>query len=72
MSLHANRAVRYAEEAIELAKHTQNRRLLAEAYIARGSTAADEFFEEWRPRAMMPTARRPCWTKTTAITFSKS
>jgi len=47
VSLHANRAVRYAEEAIELAKHTQNRRLLAEAYIARGSTAADEFFEEW-------------------------
>jgi tetratricopeptide (TPR) repeat protein len=47
VSLHANRAVRYAEEAIELAKHTQNRRLLAEAYIAHGSTAADEFFEEW-------------------------
>ena len=47
VALHANRAVGYAEEAIELAKHTQNRRLLAEAYIARGSAAADEFFQEW-------------------------
>ena len=31
----------------ELAQHTQNRRLLAAAYIARGSTAANVFFEEW-------------------------
>ena len=30
-----------------MAKHTQNRRLLAAAYIARGMTAANEFFQEW-------------------------
>lgn len=47
IAVHANRAVLYSDEAISLAKHTQNKRLLAGAYIARGSTAANEFFEEW-------------------------
>jgi tetratricopeptide (TPR) repeat protein len=47
IALHANRAVQYAEEAIELARKTQNRRLLAEAYIARGKAAAQAFFEDW-------------------------
>ncbi len=46
-ALHAHRAVQYADEAIELAQHTQNRRLLAEAYLARGSAAADFFPPEW-------------------------
>ena len=46
-AVYANAAQRYAEEAIALAKHTQNRRLLAGAYIARGMTAANDFFQEW-------------------------
>ncbi len=47
VALHADLAVRHAEQAIELALHTQNKRLLAEAYIARGMAAAAEYFQEW-------------------------
>jgi tetratricopeptide (TPR) repeat protein len=47
IAVYANAAQRYAEEAVELAKHTQNRRLLAGAYIVRGMTAANDFFQEW-------------------------
>jgi tetratricopeptide (TPR) repeat protein len=43
----ANLAVERADEAIALAEHTQNNRLLASACIARGSTAANEFFADW-------------------------
>jgi len=46
-ALHANHAKRFSDEALDLAKHTQNRRLLAAAYIARGVTAANDFFQEW-------------------------
>jgi tetratricopeptide (TPR) repeat protein len=46
-AVYANAARRYSDEAIALAKHTQNRRLLAGAYIARGMTAANDFFQEW-------------------------
>jgi tetratricopeptide (TPR) repeat protein len=46
-ALHANQAKQFSEEALTLAKHTQNRRLLAAANIARGMTAANEFFQEW-------------------------
>jgi tetratricopeptide (TPR) repeat protein len=46
-ALHANHAKQFSEEALALAHHTQNRRLLAAAYIARGMTAANEFFQEW-------------------------
>lgn len=46
-ALHANQAKQFSDEALELAQHTQNRRLLAAAYIARGMTAANEFFQEW-------------------------
>ena len=46
-AVYANAAQRYAEEAVALAKHTQNRRLLAGAYIVRGMTAANDFFQEW-------------------------
>ena len=46
-ALHANHAKQFSEEALSLAQHTQNRRLLAAAYIARGMTAANEFFQEW-------------------------
>jgi hypothetical protein len=47
MASYANAARRYSDEAITLAKHTQNRRLLAGAYIVRGMTAANDFFQEW-------------------------
>jgi tetratricopeptide (TPR) repeat protein len=46
-ALHANHAKEFSDEALALAKHTQNRRLLAAAYIARGKTAANDFFQEW-------------------------
>jgi len=46
-ALHANQARRFSEEALTLAKHTQNRRLLAAAHIACGITAANDFFQEW-------------------------
>jgi tetratricopeptide (TPR) repeat protein len=46
-AVYANAARRYSDEAIALAKHTQNRRLLAGAHIARGMTAANDFFQEW-------------------------
>jgi tetratricopeptide (TPR) repeat protein len=46
-AVHANLALEYAEEAIALAQHTQNKRLLTGAYIARGATAANDFFQEW-------------------------
>ncbi|HEY0263920.1 MAG TPA: hypothetical protein VGC07_05305 [Granulicella sp.] len=47
LATHANLAVQYSEEAIALAKQTQNKRLLAGAYVARGSTATNDFFEDW-------------------------
>jgi tetratricopeptide (TPR) repeat protein len=43
----ANLAVEYAEEAIALSQQTQNKRLLTGAYIARGATAANDFFQDW-------------------------
>jgi tetratricopeptide (TPR) repeat protein len=47
IELHADTAKQYCDEAIALAQHTQNRRLLAGAYIMRGLTAASDFFQEW-------------------------
>lgn len=47
IGLHAYAAVDHAEAAIALALHTQNKRLLCEAYIARGSLAASDFFQDW-------------------------
>jgi tetratricopeptide (TPR) repeat protein len=49
VAVHANLAARYADESIEWAKQTQNKRLLAGAYIARGLTATNDFFAEWEP-----------------------
>ena len=48
IALHANVAVQHAESAIGLARKTQNKRLLAEAYIARGMAATDDYFREWQ------------------------
>lgn len=47
LAVHANRAREYSEEALELAQATQNLRLLAGACIARGITAANDFFQDW-------------------------
>jgi hypothetical protein len=44
---HASMARRYSDEAVALAQQTQNKRLLAGAYIACGLTSANEFYEEW-------------------------
>jgi len=43
---HARRAQDRAREAIELAGHTQNRRLLADAYIWQGLTLCNRFFDD--------------------------
>ncbi len=51
-AVHASQALQYSEEALRLAQSTQNRRLLAGACIARGMTAANDFFQDWE------TARR--------------
>ena len=47
LALHANFARQYADEAITLATQTENRRLKAGAYLARGSAAANDFFQNW-------------------------
>ena len=46
-AMHAHLARTYSEEAIALAKLTQNNRLLAGAYVARGTIAASDFFQDW-------------------------
>lgn len=47
VAVHANRAREYSDEALKLAQGTQNLRLLAGACIARGITAANDFFQDW-------------------------
>ena len=59
---HARLAQDYAHEAVELAKHTQNRRLLAHTYIWQGLTFCNRFFDD-------PDAARRCYDQ--AITLSK-
>ena len=44
---HAHLAQDYSEEAIALAKLTQNKRLLAGAYVIRGSIATNDFSQDW-------------------------
>ena len=46
-AVYASNARRYAEEAVQLAELTQNRRLAAEAYVARGMVFANDFSQEW-------------------------
>ncbi len=48
IALHANLSVQHADDAINLGLKTQNKRLLAEAYIARGTAAASDYFREWQ------------------------
>ena len=45
-SSHAHLALDFAQEAVELAKHTENRRLLAYAYIWQGLTYSNRFFND--------------------------
>lgn len=47
IATHAHQARQYAEEAVQLALQTQNRRLLAGAHIISGMVAASDFFKEW-------------------------
>lgn len=47
VAVHANRAREYSDEALELAHATQNLRLVAGACIARGITAANDFYQDW-------------------------
>ncbi len=47
IGLHAHAAVDAAETAMRLAHHTQNKRLLCEAYLTRGLVAASDFFQDW-------------------------
>jgi tetratricopeptide (TPR) repeat protein len=46
LSQRAQAALDFAREAVELAKHTQNRRLLARAHIAQGLVLANDFFSD--------------------------
>ena len=59
---HARLAQDFAQEAIELAKHTENRRLLAYAYIWRGLTFCNRFFDD-------SVSARLCYDQ--ALTLSK-
>lgn len=47
LTLHAALAKDYAEEAVALAKQTENRRLLAGAYISVSVAAANDFYKDW-------------------------
>jgi tetratricopeptide (TPR) repeat protein len=59
---HARLAQDCVNEALELAKHTQNRRLLAHAYIWQGLTYCNRFFDD-------PDSGRRCYDQ--ALTFTK-
>ena len=43
---HARRALDHAQEAVELARHTQNQKLLTNAYLWLGFTHCNAFFED--------------------------
>jgi len=57
---HARLAQDCAQEAIELAKHTQNRRLLANAYVWQGLTYCNRFFDD-------PESARRCYDQALAL-----
>ena len=59
---HARLAQDFAQEAIELAKHTENRRLLAYAHIWQGLTSSNRFFNDLN-------SARLCYDQ--AVTLSK-
>ena len=45
-AVYANNASRFADDAVRLAELTENRRLVAEAYVARGMVYANAYFQE--------------------------
>lgn len=47
IAAHASTAMKHCDEALSLAEHTQNRRLLARVYLMQGATAANEFLKDW-------------------------
>jgi len=57
---HARLAQDFVHEALELAKHTQNRRLLAHAHIWQGLTHCNRFFDD-------PEAARICYDQATHL-----
>ncbi|HEX8817541.1 MAG TPA: hypothetical protein VF753_18765 [Terriglobales bacterium] len=57
---HARMARDFAQEAVELAKQTQNRRLLANAYVWQGLTFCNRFFDD-------PEAARRCYDQATTL-----
>ena len=57
---HARLAQDCAQEAIEWAKHTQNRRLLANAYVWQGLTYCNRFFDD-------PESARRCYDQALAL-----
>lgn len=59
---HAHWAQDYAQEAVELARHTENRRLLAHAFTWQGLTYCNRFFDS-------PDAARRCYDQ--ALSLSK-
>lgn len=58
IAVYAHQARRYAEEAVLLARQTQNRRLLAGAQIVCGAVAASDFFEDWEEARRCETESR--------------
>jgi tetratricopeptide (TPR) repeat protein len=54
-AMHANQAKECADEAAEIAKMTQNKRLLAGAYITRSTVAASDFFQDWETAKLFAT-----------------
>ena len=60
---HARRGFEFSQEAIELAKHTQHHLLLANAYVWRGLTECNSFFENPEAaRESYDLARAACGT----------
>jgi tetratricopeptide (TPR) repeat protein len=57
---HARLAQDCAQEAIELAKHTENRRLLTHAYVCQGLTHCNRFFDDIE-------SARHCYDQATAL-----
>jgi tetratricopeptide (TPR) repeat protein len=62
--VHAQRAGDFAREALEFARHTENRRLLARAYVWQGLVFANEFFNN-------PDAARQCCDEATTLLRSQ-
>ncbi|HUJ95925.1 MAG TPA: tetratricopeptide repeat protein [Terriglobales bacterium] len=57
---HARLAQDYSQEAVDLARHTQNRRLLAHTLIWQGLTQCNRFFDD-------PDAARSCYDQVIAL-----